>query len=36
MKKNLIITIIAAIIAVSATAQNNQLTYPSTYVEIKE
>ena len=33
MKKNLIITIIAAIIAVSATAQNNQLTYPSTYVE---
>lgn len=33
MKKNLIITIITAIIAVSATAQNNQLTYPSTYVE---
>ena len=32
MKKN-IITLIAVIIAVSATAQNNQLTYPATYVE---
>ena len=31
--KKLIITLIAAIIAVSATAQNNQLTYPATYVE---
>ena len=31
MKK--ILTFIAAIIAVSATAQNNQLTYPATYVE---
>ena len=28
-----IITLIAAIIAVSATAQNNQLAYPATYVE---
>ena len=32
MKKN-IITLIAAIIAISAMAQNNQLTYPATYVE---
>ena len=32
MKKN-IITLIAVIIAVSATVQNNQLTYPATYVE---
>ena len=31
--RTVIITIIAAIIAVSATAQNNQLTYPATYVE---
>ena len=31
--KKIIITLIAAIIAVSATAQNNQLTYPATYVE---
>ena len=33
MKKTIIITIIAATIAISATAQNNQLTAPSTYVE---
>ena len=33
MKKVIITLIVAAIIAISATAQNNQLTYPATYVE---